>query len=296
MPKNARFQRAEEAKASVTDCRTLCCSFRLSISSSGGTQRQKFRKVPNYLHPIACSGLGKIEQMIKERQEARHRDRRRPRREGSKFIVMLTTEMSSYDPREDFRESMVEMIMTKRISEPKDLCCLLNCYVSMNSEEYRVDKGGAVDMEGHVVAVEVVDLEGAVEEARQAPNLPFVDNANHGEHEFDPMQEINFDDNLSDFNPEDWDLDVEINPALSNTDIINVHEELSSETSMVSCQPPPISESSSDSLEILAENPMLKIHAPVVAIESVLPHSHGINSSDNHSIHSLSEPSLMMQR
>ncbi|KAK3001526.1 hypothetical protein RJ639_020285 [Escallonia herrerae] len=86
------------------------------------------------------------------------------------------------------------------------------------------------------------------------------------------------------FNPEDWDLNVE--------DIINVHEELSSETSMVSCQPPPISESNSDSLEILAENPMPKIHASVVAIESVLPHSQGINSSDNHIIHSLSEPSL----
>ncbi|KAK3017721.1 hypothetical protein RJ639_003077 [Escallonia herrerae] len=54
----------------------------------------------------------RLDQLIKERQEARHGDRRRARREGSKFIVMLATEMSSDDPTEDFRGSMVEMIMT----------------------------------------------------------------------------------------------------------------------------------------------------------------------------------------
>ena len=76
--------------------------------------------------------------MIRERQEARqNEDRRRARGENTKFIVMVAMEKSSYDPREDFRESITEMIMANRIYEPKDLRRLLNCYVSMNSEEYR---------------------------------------------------------------------------------------------------------------------------------------------------------------
>ena len=91
--------------------------------------------------------------MIRERQEARHNvvvgDRSRRQRSSShegntntttttttKFVLMVAMEKSSDDPREDFRESMEEMIMANRIEEPKDLRILLNYYVSMNSEEY----------------------------------------------------------------------------------------------------------------------------------------------------------------
>lgn len=42
----------------------------------------------------------------------------------------------SYDPRRDFRESMVEMILKNDICESKDLQELVRCYVSLNSEEY----------------------------------------------------------------------------------------------------------------------------------------------------------------
>ena len=78
----------------------------------------------------------RLDQMIRERQEARQVERRRQSSEGTKFIVMVALEKCSYDPREDFRESMVEMIMTNRIQDPKDLRSLLNYYVSMNSDEY----------------------------------------------------------------------------------------------------------------------------------------------------------------
>ncbi|KAL8103299.1 hypothetical protein AgCh_027746 [Apium graveolens] len=79
----------------------------------------------------------KLDHMIKERREARRDERRKSRSAGTKFVVMVATEKSSNDPREDFRESVVEMITTNRISEPKDLKRLLNYYVSMNREEYR---------------------------------------------------------------------------------------------------------------------------------------------------------------
>ncbi|GLJ15918.1 hypothetical protein SUGI_0263050 [Cryptomeria japonica] len=43
---------------------------------------------------------------------------------------------SSYDPQKDFRESMVEMIIEKNIHFSQDLECLLQCYLSLNSDEY----------------------------------------------------------------------------------------------------------------------------------------------------------------
>lgn len=42
----------------------------------------------------------------------------------------------SYDPRRDFRESMIEMIIKSGICESKDLQELVRCYISLNSDEY----------------------------------------------------------------------------------------------------------------------------------------------------------------
>lgn len=43
---------------------------------------------------------------------------------------------SSLDPRRDFRESMVEMIIENNVRRSKDLEELLACYLSLNSKEY----------------------------------------------------------------------------------------------------------------------------------------------------------------
>ncbi|KAK3017720.1 hypothetical protein RJ639_003076 [Escallonia herrerae] len=142
----------KKQKLQLRGCRALCCSCRLSVSSSEEPESRNSERFPTISSLSHAMVQERLDQMIKERQEARHEDRRRARREGSKFIVILATEMSSYDPREDFRESMVELIMTKRISEPKDLRCLLNCFVLMNSEEYR----------GIILEV-VLSVEGCVE-------------------------------------------------------------------------------------------------------------------------------------
>lgn len=42
----------------------------------------------------------------------------------------------SLDPEKDFRDSMIEMIMEKRISQPEELEELLACYLTLNSDEY----------------------------------------------------------------------------------------------------------------------------------------------------------------
>ncbi|KAB1201565.1 hypothetical protein CJ030_MR0G003160 [Morella rubra] len=118
-------------------CRALCCSCRLSVSSSEeaaeSSNSDRFASVSSLAHAMVQE---RLDQMIRERQEARQAERRRLRGEGTKFIVMVAMEKCSYDPREDFRESMVEMIMANRIQEPKDLRSLLNYYISMNSEDY----------------------------------------------------------------------------------------------------------------------------------------------------------------
>ena len=117
-------------------CRALCCSCRLSVSSSEeaeSSNSDRFASISSLAHAMVQE---RLDQMIRERQETRHIERRRQRNEGTKFVVMVAMEKCSYDPRKDFRESMVEMITANRIQEPKDLRSLLNHYVSMNSEEY----------------------------------------------------------------------------------------------------------------------------------------------------------------
>lgn len=42
----------------------------------------------------------------------------------------------SFDPQKDFRDSMIEMIMEKGISQPEELEELLACYLTLNSDEY----------------------------------------------------------------------------------------------------------------------------------------------------------------
>ncbi|PON95818.1 Ovate protein family, C-terminal [Trema orientale] len=42
----------------------------------------------------------------------------------------------SYDPQKDFKDSMVEMVMEKKIREPEELEQLLACYLTLNSDEY----------------------------------------------------------------------------------------------------------------------------------------------------------------
>lgn len=42
----------------------------------------------------------------------------------------------SFDPQKDFRDSMIEMILEKRFSQPQELEELLACYLTLNSDEY----------------------------------------------------------------------------------------------------------------------------------------------------------------
>ncbi|KAL7130358.1 hypothetical protein ABFS83_13G128400 [Erythranthe nasuta] len=54
-----------------------------------------------------------------------------------KVVMMVAMKKTSYNPREDFRESMEQIIVSNRIEETKDLRRLLNYYITMNSDEFR---------------------------------------------------------------------------------------------------------------------------------------------------------------
>ncbi|KAK3206759.1 hypothetical protein Dsin_020805 [Dipteronia sinensis] len=56
--------------------------------------------------------------------------------EGRTALDSFAVVKCSFDPQKDFRDSMIEMIMEKRICQPEELEELLACYLTLNSDEY----------------------------------------------------------------------------------------------------------------------------------------------------------------
>lgn len=118
-------------------CRALCCSCRFSVSSSEEAESSVSDRFPSVSSLAHAMVQERLDQIIRERLETKHVERRRQQsREGTKFVVMVAMEKCSYAPREDFRESMMEMITANRLQDAKDLRSLLNYYISMNPKEY----------------------------------------------------------------------------------------------------------------------------------------------------------------
>ncbi|KAJ1427162.1 Ovate protein family, C-terminal [Sesbania bispinosa] len=132
--------RASQHQPQQRGCRALCCSCRFSVSSSEEAESSASDRFPSVSSLAHAMVQERLDQMIREKTEARHvveRRRQQSRdREGTKFVVMVAMEKCSYDPREDFKESMMEMITANRLQEAKDLRNLLNYYISMNSNKY----------------------------------------------------------------------------------------------------------------------------------------------------------------
>lgn len=133
----ASKQQKQQHQIQQRGCKALCCSCRISVSSSEEAESSASDRFPSVSSLAHAMVQERLDQMIRERIESRHVERRKQQnREGTKFVVMLAMEKSSYDPREDFRESMMEIITANRLQDAKDLRSLLNYYISMNSNEY----------------------------------------------------------------------------------------------------------------------------------------------------------------
>ena len=114
----------------------MCCSCRISVSSSEEAESSsgsgRYESISSIAHAMVQE---RLDQMIMEGRNEAERVRRRERAAATKFVVMVAAEMSTWDPREDFRESMEQMIVGGGIRRPKDLRMLLNYYLGMNGEE-----------------------------------------------------------------------------------------------------------------------------------------------------------------
>ncbi|XP_022977985.1 probable transcription repressor OFP9 [Cucurbita maxima] len=126
----------QEQRAFRALCCGCSCNCRLSFSSSEEVESLSSERFPSVSGIAHAMVQERLDQMIRENREMRQsKERRKQRSEDTKFVVMVAREKCSDDPREDFRVSMMEMILANRIEEPKDLRSLLNYYISMNSDE-----------------------------------------------------------------------------------------------------------------------------------------------------------------
>lgn len=145
MPRSSReaIKKHKKPQSRSAGCKAFCCGCRLSVSSSkepeSSNNSDRFPTISSIAHAMVQE---RLDQMIRERREARNHEeirmiRREARREEKKFVIMMAMEKSSCNPREDFRVSMKQMIVVNQICEAKDLRRLLSHYVTMNPEEFR---------------------------------------------------------------------------------------------------------------------------------------------------------------
>ncbi|KAJ9183158.1 hypothetical protein P3X46_007061 [Hevea brasiliensis] len=104
----------KKQKLQQIGCGALCCNCKLSVSSSeeaaeSSSNSDRNASISSLAHAMVQK---RLDQMIRETQqlELRHKERKRLKNEGIKFVVVVAMEKNSYDPRVDFREFMVETI------------------------------------------------------------------------------------------------------------------------------------------------------------------------------------------
>ncbi|KMT04087.1 hypothetical protein BVRB_8g185410 [Beta vulgaris subsp. vulgaris] len=153
-----RRRRRNKSKSSTGGCKSLCCSNCRTSTEEGSESSglsDRYASISSLAHFLVQEQL---DQMIKESEEDQARRLMEARKKkqkmkvvkhattsnnssisnnNSRLLLMLAMEKSSDDPREDFRRSMVEVILANRIKDSKDLRYILKCYISMNSVEYR---------------------------------------------------------------------------------------------------------------------------------------------------------------
>ncbi|KAF3792916.1 putative transcription repressor [Nymphaea thermarum] len=130
---------------SVTGYGGFCCRCRLiSISSPEETEPDSSEKPDSLSAVIHTMVLERLEEQIREMQKPAERkadEKKEPtnltacRNRGVKRVAASAVEKVSLDPRKDLRESMLEMIRSNQMEQPRELRRLLECFLSLNSDE-----------------------------------------------------------------------------------------------------------------------------------------------------------------
>lgn len=120
-----------------------CCRCRPSFSSAEETEPDHSEEPDRLSAAIHTMVLEKLEKLISEKEEPAERKGREEkettsllacRNRRAKRMVALAVEKASLDPREDLRESMLEMITSNEMKQTGELRRLLECYLSLNSD------------------------------------------------------------------------------------------------------------------------------------------------------------------
>lgn len=115
---------------------------RKSLHISRELQRRR-TKVNNKVRVYSPRTASRVEVCKVKALEDMKKAKLKMKKEVKERTVQLRTGLDSfavvkcsYDPQQDFRDSMVEMIMEKGINQPEELEELLACYLTLNSDEY----------------------------------------------------------------------------------------------------------------------------------------------------------------
>ncbi|GLU13851.1 hypothetical protein SLE2022_304610 [Rubroshorea leprosula] len=113
---------------------------RKSLYMSRGLQRRKTKQSkdrvfsPRTPSKVEICKIKALEDMKKAKLKMKAAKQRRVKE--STRLENFAVVKCSFDPEKDFRDSMIEMIMEKKISRPEELEELLACYLTLNSDEY----------------------------------------------------------------------------------------------------------------------------------------------------------------
>ncbi|KAH6759473.1 ovate family protein 5 [Perilla frutescens var. frutescens] len=98
--------------------------------------RENSKSVKKAYSPRTECKIRALEEMKKARTKAKKKAPKELVVDGNTVFNSFAVAKSSIDPQQDFKDSMVEMIIEKGIGHPDDLEKLLACYLTLNCDEY----------------------------------------------------------------------------------------------------------------------------------------------------------------
>lgn len=115
---------------------------RKSLHVSKDSQRRRTKKnskvrvySPRTASKVEICRIKALEDMRKSKLKMKKKEKEKIVEETT-CLGSFAVAKCSFDPQQDFRDSMLEMITEKRISQPEELEELLACYLTLNSDEY----------------------------------------------------------------------------------------------------------------------------------------------------------------
>jgi uncharacterized protein (TIGR01568 family) len=137
---DSEWQKVKEMK--IEELKSKSGKERKSLHVSRDSQRRRAKQhskvrvnSPRTPSKVEICKIKALEDIRKSKLKMKKKTEERPAEEtaGLDSFAMVKC---SFNPQQDFRDSMLEMIMEKRIRRPEEMEELLACYLTLNSDEY----------------------------------------------------------------------------------------------------------------------------------------------------------------